>query len=1197
MEIAEKHFQEENSLYEDRDRMNLSLSDNTFNENTDVEEVKKDLTYSQIPESISNKPVAKPVIYKSSHSIVASDIKNNLPETDSFFPNIKETVNFYENNISDDQRQKNFDDVNIQNTTNFKEKISSSSQCHENIINDNQHISDQTTPSKTKFNLSKSLENFKANEELKKSYKSIREEEVKKIPNLKKKNHNRRTSSDEESKKTFATKEKRKDLEDNVIEKFVEKWKMATPEMPAPKLKRETFTGARSISNQEEVLQMKKKISLTGSDRTRVKSETNLKVVDAISNNSGLSNYIRSNSMETVIKEDNNSLKNSSNDYDEFYNDDEYKKRMLTTRQKNFSRELFHSPKTKNIAEDNGMSKNLKKSKKNIPNEKIIIKNLMLKKEEIEKKLRKTLAHSRQTTSSFKKYNSKNVYEVREKNSNADSNQNENNIKNFEIKKKKSKVEKISKTHQNLSSRSKILSEYATAAYASNNVNSEKQGHNVEMHKGHVPTAENTSTDYVFENNVKFPNQLKNAIKLIPLNTNCENQNPNISSSKFQSQYHQNYAISLFNNPSDMTADSNNYYSSFNGNTEALAAIPIKHDSKNPIEQNFFCNDTGNFLQICNSKYQNETAGRSKKSVDTGNPNVRNVQYIPLQEKRDLNVYNVTGTFSSGDQVQKAHYKISNKQDVQLEVTDVNHTKQNYDPTIFCNSQLATYNCNDIRCNVGHSNEILTGDNLSSKLSLVQENGTDFVVEDNNCKANSSCCTFPTRYNTFGTYEKPVEVIVQNRNPQSSNGLKTIEDNLKILSKDLQIASEVKATVDLENIQLKKEVTLLKKKLLNSVNKINVLQQRQLNVPPPTTATRSISFPLGTSKIPTSVQANLNLRYQFKQKLEIERVKYDCLVQENRNLAGRIKTLEFQLAKKGISVDQKSHKTNEVLYWKNKFKDSEKEIFKTKEYLNAKLKQLEKETRNNQKLQKKIQNISTHYTHIPPSSFNEQQINNVLVDNEFDFMDEASVRNSSVTNNEMRSKTSLNSNDFAKSIFPYSDPKNNSNPAGTFSKFKSECFQLEGNLDTDNEFLVMQDYLAPGSTVNHTQAPSEELKAGENPAVTISNHAKHHNHGVAIVRLRTGGPDNDVSQLNKLRANTEETEELIFKLQREAKNLINNCSNFNSNENPAESVINNEKYNLTPEELERMRLAKVQVEYDVWIGGRPDGKVLEINNS
>jgi hypothetical protein len=53
-------------------------------------------------------------------------------------------------------------------------------------------------------------------------------------------------------------------------------------------------------------------------------------------------------------------------------------------------------------------------------------------------------------------------------------------------------------------------------------------------------------------------------------------------------------------------------------------------------------------------------------------------------------------------------------------------------------------------------------------------------------------------------------------------------------------------------------------------------------------------YPAALSKVPTSVQANLNLKYHHKQKLDNERSRYDALAVENRNLVGRIKELGIQ---------------------------------------------------------------------------------------------------------------------------------------------------------------------------------------------------------------------------------------------------------------------------------------------------------------
>lgn len=70
-----------------------------------------------------------------------------------------------------------------------------------------------------------------------------------------------------------------------------------------------------------------------------------------------------------------------------------------------------------------------------------------------------------------------------------------------------------------------------------------------------------------------------------------------------------------------------------------------------------------------------------------------------------------------------------------------------------------------------------------------------------------------------------------------------------------------------------------------------------------------------------------------------------------------------------MSIDQQAHRSNEILYWKNKFKAMEKENFKQKELLNSTVRQLEKEIKQSARLREKIDAISGHYTRIPPSSF------------------------------------------------------------------------------------------------------------------------------------------------------------------------------------------------------------------------------------
>lgn len=102
---------------------------------------------------------------------------------------------------------------------------------------------------------------------------------------------------------------------------------------------------------------------------------------------------------------------------------------------------------------------------------------------------------------------------------------------------------------------------------------------------------------------------------------------------------------------------------------------------------------------------------------------------------------------------------------------------------------------------------------------------------------------------------------------------------LSQISHDIQVAKQEKTALVYENAELKTQLIELKKYSSKPTTGFTV---------------KSVHFPPGTSKIPTSVQANLNLQYQHKQRIELERARYESLQQENKNLAGRIKTLEFQ---------------------------------------------------------------------------------------------------------------------------------------------------------------------------------------------------------------------------------------------------------------------------------------------------------------
>ena len=57
---------------------------------------------------------------------------------------------------------------------------------------------------------------------------------------------------------------------------------------------------------------------------------------------------------------------------------------------------------------------------------------------------------------------------------------------------------------------------------------------------------------------------------------------------------------------------------------------------------------------------------------------------------------------------------------------------------------------------------------------------------------------------------------------------------------------------------------------------------------------------------------------------------------------------------------------NETGYWKNKFKDMEREKTKTQESLNSIIAQLEREQRITERLKKKLEMMKIQYNHLPP---------------------------------------------------------------------------------------------------------------------------------------------------------------------------------------------------------------------------------------
>ncbi|KAJ3135555.1 hypothetical protein HK100_002651 [Physocladia obscura] len=141
------------------------------------------------------------------------------------------------------------------------------------------------------------------------------------------------------------------------------------------------------------------------------------------------------------------------------------------------------------------------------------------------------------------------------------------------------------------------------------------------------------------------------------------------------------------------------------------------------------------------------------------------------------------------------------------------------------------------------------------------------------------------------------------------------------LKRQLEIELNEKATLEETNEELRSKVAALKRKLLSSIS----LREKE-NTP--------------VNRVPVSVEANMNLKYQFQKRLLMAKEDYASLLDENRKLAARIKELESNHSKREVHVSKA--RLNEVLMWKKKYKELEAEKHKVEENFAVFVKKLEK---------------------------------------------------------------------------------------------------------------------------------------------------------------------------------------------------------------------------------------------------------------
>ncbi|KNC97537.1 uncharacterized protein SPPG_07012 [Spizellomyces punctatus DAOM BR117] len=171
------------------------------------------------------------------------------------------------------------------------------------------------------------------------------------------------------------------------------------------------------------------------------------------------------------------------------------------------------------------------------------------------------------------------------------------------------------------------------------------------------------------------------------------------------------------------------------------------------------------------------------------------------------------------------------------------------------------------------------------------------------------------------------------------------DEKIQILSLKLNDEEEEIRKLRGEKTELHRQVTSLKKRVAREVE-------------------RAKPLPKITSTVPTSVEANLNLRYQFTKTLKIERDKYQKLQEENRVLAARIKEYESKPHRKESPSGSTYQRTNDMLFLRKKLKEADAEKRKMEDTISSMLKQLERESKAKQKMDRDAEAMRQQFTHL-----------------------------------------------------------------------------------------------------------------------------------------------------------------------------------------------------------------------------------------
>ncbi|KAI8811705.1 hypothetical protein BJ742DRAFT_851108 [Cladochytrium replicatum] len=174
----------------------------------------------------------------------------------------------------------------------------------------------------------------------------------------------------------------------------------------------------------------------------------------------------------------------------------------------------------------------------------------------------------------------------------------------------------------------------------------------------------------------------------------------------------------------------------------------------------------------------------------------------------------------------------------------------------------------------------------------------------------------------------------------------TFEDKLRLLSFELKREQEEKQELQDQNKFLNIQVNTLRKRVNREIEKAKMTPR------------------VGNTRIPISVEANMNLRYQFKQKLEIERAKYAKLEEEHKRVATKLRDMQIELNRKIINVESQRQRMNGIAFWQKKHRDVENEKHDLQKLYDALNVRLEKQSRENERLRLEIQHMTDQLSHL-----------------------------------------------------------------------------------------------------------------------------------------------------------------------------------------------------------------------------------------